>query len=116
MSVGEVSHQVMLTYTVLFLFSAKTLSFVNYCDFMLFLLVLEFMHVFTGIFGLDNSDDCVEPTRERQRICTTSVPSGCSLCRVGEVGISRARFVKFISARFPVLQTITRTKLYVVSC
>ena len=58
-----------------------------------------------------------------------------SLCRVGEVGISRgkcrhcldvgadvqfitpplpARFVKFISARFPVLQTITRTELYVV--
>ena len=27
-----------------------------------------------------------------------------------------ARFVKFVSARFPVLQTITRTELYVVPC
>ena len=27
-----------------------------------------------------------------------------------------ALFVKLISARFPVLQTITRTELYVVSC
>ena len=58
--------QVMLAYTVLFLFSAKTL---NCCDSMLFLLVLEFMHVlymyvysFTGILELDDSDDCVEPT------------------------------------------------------
>ena len=34
---------------------------------MIFLLVLEFMHVclysFTGILELDDSDDCVEPTR-----------------------------------------------------
>ena len=64
------------------------------------------------------------------------VPSGCSLCRVGEVGISRGKcrhcldvgrrpvhhttfacsFVKFVSARFPVLQTITITELYVVPC
>ena len=27
-----------------------------------------------------------------------------------------ALFVKLVSARFPVLQTITRTELYVVSC
>ena len=66
------------------------------------------------------------------------VPIGCSLCRVGEVGISRGTcchcldvgkrpvhhiifacsfyIIKFVSARFPVLQTITRTELYVVSC
>ena len=91
------------------------------------------MHSFTGILELDDSDDCVEPTQERQRICNDGVPSGCCLCRVREVGIScrhcldvgrrpvyhttfAARFVKFVSARFPVLQTITRTELYVVSC
>ena len=43
------------------------------CDLMLFLLVLEFMHVcvysFTGILELDDSDDYVELTRERRRIC-----------------------------------------------
>ena len=67
---------------------------------------------------------CVEPTQEHRRICNDGVPSSCCLCRVGEVGISvqfitpplPARFVKLVSARFPVLQTITRTELYVVSC
>ena len=65
------------------------------------------------------------------------IPSCCSLySRVGEVGILRVKchhyldvgrrpvhhttfagsFVKFVSARFSVLQTITRTELYVVSC
>ena len=63
------------------------------------------------------------------------VPSGCSLGRVSEVDISRGKCrhcldmgrcpvhnttfacsVKFVSARFPVLQTITRTELYIVSC
>ena len=41
--------QVMLAYTVLFLFSAKTL-FLNCCDLMLFLLVLEFMHVCVFVY------------------------------------------------------------------
>ena len=62
------------------------------------------------------------------------VASGCSLGQVGEVDISRGKcrhyldvgrrpvhnttfacLVKFISAKFPVLQTITRTELYIVS-
>ena len=52
---------------------------------MLFLLVFEFMiaciimYLFTGILELDDYDDCVEPTRERRRICNDGVPSGCSL-------------------------------------
>ena len=139
-----------------------------------------YVYLFTGILELDDSDGCVEPTRERGRICKHNcklfdmppkelldfrtdlvkllicrsryrkrpvvtqssshsrdgVPSGYSLCRVGEVGISRGKcrhcldvgrrpvhhttfscsFVKFVSARFPVLQTIIRTELYVVSC
>ena len=77
------------------------------------------MYSFTVILELDDSDDCVKPTQERRRICNDGVPSGCCLCRVGEVGITPplpARFVKFVSARFPALQTITRTELYVVSC
>ena len=41
--------QVMLAYTVLFLFSAKTLFFLNCCDLMLFLL-LEFMHVCVFVY------------------------------------------------------------------
>ena len=52
----------MLAYTVSFLFSAKTQ---NCCDLMLFLLVLEFMHVCVFVYELDDSDDCVDPTRER---------------------------------------------------
>ena len=86
--------QVMLAYTVLFLFSAKTLFFKNCCDLMLLLLVLELMHVCVFVyryFELDDSDDCVEPTRERRRICNDGVLSGCSLCQVGEVGISRGK-------------------------
>ena len=89
MCVGAVESelgQVMLAYTVLFLVSAKTL---NCCDLILLLLVLEFMQVFTGILELDDSDDYVKPTQERRRICNDGVPSGCCLCRVGEVGISR---------------------------
>ena len=39
--------QVMLAYTVLFLFSAKTQTC---CDLMLFLLVLEFMHVCVFVY------------------------------------------------------------------
>ena len=27
------------------------------------------VYSFTGILELDDSDDCVEPTRERRRIC-----------------------------------------------
>ena len=46
------------------------------------------MYSYTGILELDDSDDCVEPTRERRRICNDGVPRGSSLCRVGEVGIS----------------------------
>ena len=49
--------QVMLVYTVLFLFSAKTL---NCCDLMLLLLVLEFMQVCVFVYRyseLDDSDD-----------------------------------------------------------
>ena len=42
--------QVMLAYTVLFLVSAKTLFFLNCCDLMLFLLVLEFMHVCVFVY------------------------------------------------------------------
>ena len=42
--------QVMLPYTVLLLFSVKTLSFLNCCDLMLFLLVLEFMHVCVFVY------------------------------------------------------------------
>ena len=59
--------QVMLAYTVLFLFFPQ--RFKLYL--MLFLLVLGYMHVysFTGILELDDFDDCVEPTRERRRIC-----------------------------------------------
>ena len=38
--------QVMLAYTVLFILSAKTL---NCCDLMLFLLVLEFMHIYVFV-------------------------------------------------------------------
>ena len=41
---AELGH-VMFAYSVLFLFSAGTLSFLNCCDLMHFLLVLEFMHV-----------------------------------------------------------------------
>ena len=41
--------QVMLAYTVLFLFSANTL-FLNCCDLMIFLLVLEFMHVCVFVY------------------------------------------------------------------
>ena len=104
---------------------------------MLFLLVPEFMHVCVFVYSileLDDSDDCVEPTRERRRICNDGVPSGCSLCQVGEVGIiSRGKCrhyldvgrrpvhhttfaCSFCKVRLPVLQTITRTELYVVSC
>ena len=39
-----------LAYTVLFLFSAKTLFFLNCCDLMLFLLVLGFMHVCAFVY------------------------------------------------------------------
>ena len=42
--------QVMLAYTVLFLFSAKTLFFLNCCDLMLLLLVLEVMHVCVFVY------------------------------------------------------------------
>ena len=28
-----------------------------------------YVYSFTGILELDDSDDCVEPTRERRRIC-----------------------------------------------
>ena len=49
------------------------------------------MYSFTGILELDDSDDCVEPTQERQLICNDGVPSGCCLCQVGEVGISRGK-------------------------
>ena len=50
MCVGAVESelgQVMLAYTVLFVFSAKTL---NYCDLMLLLLVLEFMQVCVFVY------------------------------------------------------------------
>ena len=50
MCVGAVESelgQVMLAYTMLFLFSAKTL---NCCDLMLFLLVLEFMQVCVFVY------------------------------------------------------------------
>ena len=50
-----------------------------------------YVYSFTGILELDDSDDCVELTRERRWICNDGVPSGCSLCRVGEVGISRGK-------------------------
>ena len=36
---------------------------------MLFLLVLGYMHVYVGILEPDNSDDCIEPTRECRGIC-----------------------------------------------
>ena len=32
------------------------------------------MYLFTGILELDDSDDCVEPTQERRRICNDGVP------------------------------------------
>ena len=48
------------------------------------------MYSFTGILELDDSDDCVKPTQERRRICNAGVPSGCCLCRVGEVGIEES--------------------------
>ena len=41
--------QVMLAYTVLFLFSADSF-FLNCCDLMLFLLVLKFMHVCVFVY------------------------------------------------------------------
>ena len=48
---GELErYQVMLAYTVLFLFSAKTIFFLNCCDLMLLLLVLEFMHVCVFVY------------------------------------------------------------------
>ena len=34
------------------------------------------MYSFTGILEQDISDDCVEPTQERRRICNDGVPSG----------------------------------------
>ena len=92
------------------------------------------MYSFTGILELDDSDDCVEPTQERRQICNDGVPSGCCLCRVGEVGISRGKCRHCLDVgRRPVyhttfacsfckvhlckvLQTVTRTELYVVSC
>ena len=91
--------QVMLAYTVLFLFSAKTL---NCCDLMLLLLVLEFMQVCVFVYRyseLDDSDDCVKPTQEHRRICNDGVPSGCCLCRVGEVGISRRKVSPLLGCR-----------------
>ena len=59
--------QVMLAYTVLFLFSAKTLSFffktvATWCFSCWCLNLCMHVHSFTGILELDDSDDCVEPT------------------------------------------------------
>ena len=34
-----------------------------------------YVYSFTGILELDDSDDCVEPTRERRRICNDDVPT-----------------------------------------
>ena len=79
----------MLAYCYFF-FSAKT-HFLNCCDLMLFLNLCMYVYSFTGILELDDSDDCVEPTRECRRICNNGVPFGCSLRRVGEVGISRGK-------------------------
>ena len=63
--------QVILAYTVLFLFlRIDSLFFLNCCDLILFLLNLcMYVYSFTGSLELDDSDDCVEPTRERRRIC-----------------------------------------------
>ena len=55
-----------LAYTVLFLFSAKTLFFLNCCDLILFCM---FVHLFTGVLEPDDSDDTVEPTCEHRWIC-----------------------------------------------
>ena len=91
-----------------------------------------YVYSFTGILELDDSDYCVEPTRELRRICNAGVPSGCSSVELEKLAYREesvatayiqfitpslpARSVKFVSARFPILQTITRTELYVVSC
>ena len=94
-----------------------------------------YVYSFTGILELDDSDDCVEPTQERQRICNDGVPSGCSLCRVGEVAISRGKcrhclgvgrrpvhhttfacsFCKVRLCKIPCFAD-TRTELHVISC
>ena len=58
---------VMLAYTVLFFLSAKThyfLNLVNLCFSRLCCDLCMCVYLFTGIFELDDCDDCIEPTCE----------------------------------------------------
>ena len=83
---------VMLTYTVISFF--RRLLKKNCCDLMLFLFVLGFMHVylFTGIIEPDNSDDCVEPTRECRRICNEEAL---------QLSLSSGRYPKYLGIEGP---------------
>ena len=46
---------------------------------MLFFLMLMYVYSFTGILELDDSDDCVESTRERRRICNENVDGSATM-------------------------------------
>ena len=45
----------------------------------------ELGQVITGILELDNSDDCVEPTRERRQICKRRLSNSSSA--LGATGV-----------------------------